>query len=180
VLGAGADVVARGVAEDELTSRVHHAIPGASEGTTTASIDSFPFLGRLVATGRVDGVTVHQEGVTARGIRFTAIDVDLEGVHIDRGALARHRRVELTGIDRGTVTATVGLGELLRLAGSAAAGGVRLDLGVLFIGDVRLDLAGAPLLPCVTSLRFEGAAVALTCRLHDPPVELLPRTLATR
>lgn len=174
MLGGAADVVARGAAEDELTSRVHDAIPGAADGTTTASIDSLPFLGRLVVNGRVDRVTVHQEDVKARGIRFTAIDVDLRGVHIDRGALVRRRRVELTGIDRGTVTATIALGELLRLAGSAATGGVRLDHGVLVIGDVRLDLAGAPLLPCLTSLRFEGAAVALTCRLHDPPIELLP------
>lgn len=153
---------------------MHDAIPGVAGGTTTASIDSFPFLGRLVVNGRVERVSVHQEDVKARGIRFTAIDVDLRGVHVDRGALVRHRRVELTGIDRGTVTATVGLGELLRLAGSAVTGGVRLDDGVLVIGDVRLDLAGSPLLPCVTSLRFEGTAVALTCRLHDPPIELMP------
>jgi len=119
-------------------------------------------------------VSVHQEGVEAQGIHFTSIDVDLRGVRVDRGQLVRRRRVELTGIDRGTVTAVVGLGELLRLAGAAAAGGVRLEHGVLVIGDVRLDLAGAPLLPCVSRLRFEGAAVALTCQLRDPPVELLP------
>lgn len=176
MLLTGGDVAARGIAGDELTSRVHAAVQrtDAGAGDTAASIDSFPFVGRLVATGEIARVTVHQDAVTARGITFTSVDVDLHGVRIDRGQLVRHRRVELTGIDRGSVTAVVPLGELLRLAGSAVTGGVRLDHGVLVVGEVRLDLAGAPLLPCVSRLRFEGAAVALTCTLHDPPVELLP------
>lgn len=171
LLLGGGDVAARRFAEDELTARVHAALSG--EGTTEATIDSFPFLGRLLVTGEVERITLHQEHVVARGITFQAIDVDLRGVRIDRGRLVRERQVEITGIDRGTVSATVGLAELARLAGGALANGIRVEDGVLVLGDVRVELAGVPLLPCVSRLRFEGAAVVLTCTLHDPPAELL-------
>ena len=167
----GADVVARDVAEDELTARVARAVPG--EGPTTATIDSFPFLARLVVSGEVQHIRVHQEAVEANGIRFSTIDVDLRGVRVDRGRLLRSRQVDVTGIDRGTVTAVVGLGEIARLAGEALSGGIRLEDGTLVIGDVRIGLAGAPLLPCATGLRFQGASIVVTCTLDDPPAELL-------
>jgi hypothetical protein len=124
-------------------------------------------------SGEVQQILVHQEGVEANGIRFSTIDVDLRGVRIDRGRLLRSRQVDVTGIDRGTVTAVVGLGEIARLAGQALSGGIRLEDGALVIGGVRIELAGAPLLPCASSLRFQGASVVVTCRLDDPPAELL-------
>lgn len=146
-------------------------MPG--EGATTATIDSFPFLARLLVSGEVQEIRVHQEAVEANGIRFSTIDVELHGVRVDRGRLLRSRQVDVTGIDRGTVTAVIGLAEIARLAGQALTGGIRLEDGALVIGDVRLDLAGAPLLPCASGLRFQGASVVVTCRLDDPPAELL-------
>lgn len=118
-------------------------------------------------------MTVHQGAVEANGVRFSAIDVDLHGVRIDRGRLVRARQVDLTAIDRGTVTAVVGLGEIVRLAGRALTDGVRVEDGALIIGDVRIDLAGVPLLPCATRVRLEAAALVIACDLDDPPVELL-------
>lgn len=162
----------RAYVEDELVERVQRSIPAGS-GPTTASIDSFPFLGRLAVTGRIERLTVHQGPVEANGIRFAGVDVDLRGVRIDRGRLVRNRAVELDGIDRGTVRATIAFAELGRLAGEVLTGGVRIDDGVLVIGDVRIDLLGVPLVPCATRLRFEGASVVLTCTIQDPPAELL-------
>lgn len=167
----GLDVVARGVAEDELVERVHAAVPGS--GPTTATIDSFPFLGRLAVAGEVRRIHVHQEDVEARGVRFSTIDVELRGVRIDRTRALWSQDVELTSIERGRVTAVVGLGELLRLAGAALIDGVRLEDGAIVIGDVRIELAGAPLLPCVGGVRVAGATVVLTCDLTEVPAEML-------
>jgi hypothetical protein len=164
--------VARGFAEDEVTARVRASLTG--EGPTHVRLESFPFLGRLAVSGRVERLTVHQEDVVAKGLQFDSVDVDLRGVRIDRGQLLRSRQVELTGIERGSVSATLGLAGLTRLAGGILTHGVRLDDGVLVIGDVRIDLSGVPLLPCASRLRFVGASIVLTCSLHDPPVELLP------
>lgn len=116
---------------------------------------------------------MHQEAVEANGIRFSTIDVVLRGVRVDRGRLLRAREVDVTGIDRGTVTAVVGLAEIGRLAGEVLDGGIRLEDGALVIGDVRVDLAGVPLLPCASQLRFQGTSIVLTCSLDDPPAELL-------
>jgi hypothetical protein len=171
LLGGAADVAVRHFTEDQIAARVHAAIPGS--GDTAVTVDGFPFLGRLAVSGEVERVSLHQEAVESQRIRFSTIDVDLRGVRVDRGLLVRSRQVELTGIDRGTVTAVVGLSELARLARTALAGGIRLDHGVLVIGDVRVDLTGVPLLPCATRLQFEGASVALTCELDDPPAEML-------
>ena len=52
----GADVAARSAAEHQLRDRVAAAAQPA--GAVTARIDSFPFLGRLVALGMVSRVQV--------------------------------------------------------------------------------------------------------------------------
>ncbi len=171
VLGAAVDVTTRRLAERQLTSRVHDAIGDA--GPTDAEIHSVPFLGRLLAAGDIARVRVHQEDVGANGLTFDSIDVDLRGVRIDRSQLLGHRRVELTGIDGGTVTAVIGSTEVLRIAGRALLGDVRLENGVLIIGGVRLDLAGSPLLPCATQVRLAGVSLVVTCTLHEVPKELL-------
>lgn len=171
LLGAAADVAARRFAERQLTSRVRDAIGDA--GPTDAEIHSVPFLGRLLVAGDVARVRVHQEDVAANGLTFSTVDVDLHGVRIDRSQLLRRRRVELTGIDSGTVTAVIGSTEVVRIAGRALLGDVHLDHGVLVVGGVRLDLAGAPLLPCATRVRVAGLSLVVTCTLREVPKELL-------
>lgn len=169
-LAAGGDVAARRYAEGEMVDRLEAAAPTAT--ARTAEIDSFPFLGRLVALGDVERVAVRLENVEANGLLFSAIDADLRGVRLDRSRLLQGD-VELVGIDRGLVTAELGLAEVVRVAGAAFAGDVRLEDGVLVVGGVRLDLSGVPLLPCATRVGFAGTRVVVTCELDEVPDELL-------
>ena len=169
--GAAADVGARELAETELTSRVRERVPSAS--AITAEIDSLPFLGRLAASGEIRTASVHLEDVTASSLEFASITVDLDGVVLDRGRLLRQRDVVVEGIGRGRVTAVLGMSQVLRLAGAALAGDLRLEDGVLVIGDVRIDLGGVPLMPCASDLRFVGATIVLTCSFDDVPDELV-------
>jgi hypothetical protein len=167
---AGADVATREAAEDQLVELVRARVDGA--GATTAEIDSLPFLGRLAVVGDVDHVTVHMDDVTAASLSWAAITVELDGVRIDRGRLVRDRKVAVTDLDRGTVTAVLGLSQVLRLASSAIRGDVRLEDGALVVGETRIDLAAVPLLPCASDLAFVGATVVLTCTFDEVPREL--------
>ena len=174
--GAAADVGARELAETELTSRVRARVPSAA--STTAEIDSLPFLGLLALSGEIRTATIHIEDVTAASLRWASITVDLEDVALDRGRLLRDRDVVVEDVGRGRVTAILGMSQVLRLAGAALAGDVRLEDGVLVVGDVRIDLGDVPLMPCVSDLSFVGATVVLTCTFDEVPDELLDRANA--
>ena len=192
VLLTGVDLAAKRAAEQQLADVTHRAV--AAAGPTSAQIDSFPFLGRLVVAGRVARVRVRQVGVAAGPLRFGAVSVDLHGVSVDRDRLLRRREVELTGIDRGTVTAELTqeavsavLGVQVTFAGgraTARVGGVAVSVapssedGALLLRPaagraLRLALPPVPLLPCVDRVAVGDGRAVLACTVHDVPPELL-------
>ena len=99
------ELVAKGLAERQLRDRARDAVPGATGGD--AEIRSFPFVGRLLVDGSVPYVRVRVNHVGAGRVAFTFVQVELEGVHLDRNQLIRHRKVRLTSLDRGTATAEI-------------------------------------------------------------------------
>ena len=185
-----ADIVARQVAEEELANRVAARVPEA--GSTSAKVRSFPFLGRLLFSGRVDEVDAGVTDVTVRGLRFASVDVALYGAKIDRRQLTQDRRVVLSAIDRGRATATVDAAALTEALGvpitldpgkaSVTVAGVKISArvevtnGRLIVGGVGVNLPGlelvAPLLPCVPDARVESGRVLLSCEFTQIPDEL--------
>src|SRR5207245_2664014 len=109
------DLVARGLAGRQLRDRARDAVPGATGAE--AETRSFPFVGRLLVDGSVPYVRVRVNHVGAGAIAFTFVQVELNGVHLDRNQLFRHRQVRLTSLDRGTATAEISDSELSRLLG---------------------------------------------------------------
>jgi hypothetical protein len=188
---AVADVTARTVAQRELADRLRVAVPGAT--ATAAEIHSFPFLPRLVLSGGVPQVDARVNGVTVRGLTFDVIQVDLDGVRLDRDQLIRDRRVVLEGIERGRVRAEVtadalseAVGVPITLEDGRASVTIRgrqvgATLAVrenrLVVGGVGVSLPGlelvAPLLPCVADADVEPGRVVLTCEFTEVPRELL-------
>ena len=189
-----ADFAARAVATNELRARARDRVEGAR--ASEASIQSFPFLGRLLIAGSVSHVEVKVKPVGAGRLTFDFVDVDLHGVHVDRNRLLRERSVQLTGLRRGTVTAEVSDAEISRLAhvtitfspGRAAVtvAGVRVSApvsiraGLLTIGQgaraLQVRIPRGPLMACdATSVVVRQGVIDLSCTVHDVPVELLRR-----
>lgn len=194
-----ADLGSRAVVESQLRQRVEAAAQPA--GGAKARIRSFPFLGRLLASGSVSRVQVSVADVTVEKVTFAHLSVDLHKVVFDRDKLLSDRVVELRSIGQGTGVAEVSQAELSSLLGvpvTLEAGRARVKaLGqqVTATATVRdntlrvsasgvtlppLRIPKLPLVPCVTNAEILPGRVRLTCDLDRVPVELLRERLATR
>jgi LmeA-like phospholipid-binding len=190
------DFAAKGYATNQLRDRAKRAVHSAT--SSSASISSFPFTGRLLLAGSVQKVHVRVGPVVAGRVTFASVAVDLHDVLVDRNRLINDREVQLTGLGRGTVTAELTDAEVSRLAGTrvaflpgrvivSAAGvdvaaTVQVNNGSLSFGGLRLPIQvrvpHAPLFPCdATSASLKQGAVDLSCTVHDVPPELVGRAL---
>ncbi len=188
----GADVASRQFVEATVNTRAQQEAP--PETSVSASIGGFPFLPRLLLGGEVSKADVHLENIQADVLAFAEVDIDLRGVHLDRGRLFNDRKARITAIDHGTVTATVtqeALGEALRVP-------VKMDDGVITVTVLgknvqvtpkvtngRLSLTGAlgrsfsllipatDFVPCVGEVSVEDGRMRLSCEIDDVPPALL-------
>ena len=96
ILLVGADFAAKAYATNQLRDRAEAAVRAAT--SSSASITSFPFLGRLLIAGSVQEVRVQVGPAAAGRLTFASVAVDLHDVHVDRNRLIRQREVRLTGI----------------------------------------------------------------------------------
>jgi len=190
---AGADLAARTAAERRLASRAARAAGPAA--TAAAEIGSFPFLPGLLLTGSVADVRVRVETVTAGPLVLGAVEVDLDGVRLDRSALYGGR-VRLRDIDGGLVTVEVD-GSLLTesldvpvaiedgilqvvVAGAPVTARAQVDDGTLVVSvagrpELRLAVPRTDLSPCrAADVSLAGTRLRLTCRIDDVPAALLP------
>lgn len=93
VLAVGADLFSRQQAEDQLGQRVRAEVGGS--GPVQAEIDSFPFLGRLLAAGHVSRMEVAAADVRVDRLKLASIRVDLRDVRLDRDQLLAERKAVL-------------------------------------------------------------------------------------
>ncbi len=196
-----ADVAARGVAEDQLRQRVISRVQTATSGSAgpvSASISSFPFLGRLLVSGEISQVDVSVHDVTVRGVTFASAGVRLRSVHIDLDSLLDDRRVALESIDHGTAVVEIAGSEISRLLGvpvvldadraRVRVGGALVDVSVRVEGSSLVVEAGGltlpaieipplPLVACLSGTEILAGRVRLTCEVDQVPVELAGRSL---
>jgi hypothetical protein len=196
-----ADVAARGVAEDQLRQRMVSRVRASGsdvDGPASASISSFPFLGRLLVGGTISEVDVSLRDVTVRGVTFASVGVELRAVRIDRDALLEDRRVALQSVGQGTAVVEISGDEVSRLlgvpivleegragvrvGGSLVAVDARVEDGSLVVeaGGISLPVIEIPPLPLIACL--EGAEILpgrlrLTCQVDRVPIELAGRSL---
>lgn len=187
----GADFAAKGVAEKRIEDRAAEA--AGAGASATATISSFPFLGRLLVSGSVPEVEVRTSGVEAGPLTLRAVTVDLDGVELDRDALFGGE-VQLRDIDRGRVTVELDAGVLSRVLDvpiaiddstvSVEVAGQRVTASAeVREGALVLNVAGLPALtvpvvrtelsPCdVAGVEVRGDRLLLTCQIADVPVAL--------
>ena len=104
------------MAEDQLRQRVVDRVQPV-DGPVSAQISSFPFLGRLLASGEISQVDVAVRDLTVRGVTFASVGVRLRSVQIDRDSLLEDRRVALASIGHGTAVVEIAGDEISRLLG---------------------------------------------------------------
>ena len=191
-----ADIGARTVAESQIRDRV--VIAAGPAGETTARIDSFPFLVRLLTSGEVSRLRVAAADVTVEQLTMARVALDLHGVTLDRDRLLSEQKVVLSDLDRGTATADITAEQIservgvtvtlepgrarVRVAGqsvtataSVTDNTLRLSVSGLTVPALRIPRL--PLLPCVADAEILAGRVRLTCSVDQVPPELVGRPL---
>jgi hypothetical protein len=191
-----ADVGARAVAESQIRDRV--VVAAGPAGETSARIDSFPFLGRLLTAGDVSRIRVAASEVRVEELTLARVALDLHGVKLDRDRLFSEQKVVLSDLDRGTARAEVTADQLserlglpitlesgrarVRVAGqtvtaTASVEDNQLRLSVAGFTVPRLRIPRIPLLPCVADAEILPGRIRLTCTVDRIPAELVGRPL---
>ena len=191
-----ADIGVRSVAEQQLRDRV--AATARPAGATSARIESFPFLGRLLTSGSVSRIRVSAADVTVEGLTFARISLDLKDVTFDRSRLLSDRKVVLDSLGRGTAEAEVTQDQLSERVGvpvTLTAGRVQVRVAGQQVtakasvseNTLRLTVAGVsvpglkipklPLVPCVADAVILAGRIRLTCSVDRIPAELVGRPL---
>lgn len=173
-----ADVAARSWAEAKLAEQAAAYYPPSS--ASSASIHSFPFLGRLLVGGDVPGVSLRMENLRSEILTVRRLELDLSDVKVDRGELVAGR-VQVLDVGAGRVEALVDGASLARTVGldlRFADGEVEIHTtvrGVDVFARGRVTLEGNRLRIEPTSVQGLGLpATALTVTYEIPGAELLP------
>jgi len=191
----GADVVLKNRAQDELATQVAARVPGTMG--VRAKISSFPFVGRLLTSGRVPKVVVTAQTTSAGEVSLTDIRVQVEDVQMDTGEATRGRAV-VRSIGRGSVEADLRQDQInarlprgyqVRLEPDKAVvtgpASIQAQLVATPEGTIQLRVANrslfdlpfpkTDLLPCVPRATFVTGAVHLACTFDQVPPLLLGR-----
>lgn len=192
VVGGVADAAARSSAEAQVEATVAAQVAGAAG--VSASIESFPFLPRLLGSGRAGDVTLRVERVAGAGVTLADVRIAATDVVLDRDALLPGFDVEVRDIDEARVSALIGEGELSRLLGvplevspgslavtvrgqqvtaDARVEGDELVLDLGRLPALRVPVPRSPLVPCTGTVRLVDGAVELSCTVQDVPPALV-------
>ena len=197
LLLVAADFGARQVAEEQIAERV--AAAEGVQGQAEVEITSFPFVGRVLASGTVTDLSVSVDEVQAERVRFAAVAVDLDEVRVSRSELLSDRRVVLQDVGRGRARAEMTEQELSRLIDlpvTLERGRARVRVGGQVVtatasvrdNVLRVSVAGVqapaitipklPLVPCVADVELLPGRLRLSCQLDQVPPELVGRLQA--
>lgn len=164
VLLIAVDVAAK-VAVERISARELRNADEIDAGGVDTSVDSFPFLGRLLVAGETS-FSIALDDVTDQGVRVDRIEFDVDGLVFDRGeALAG--RVRIDDVDR--VRASVIIEE--DTISEAAGVPVELEPGAATVAGVTagVELAGREVQVSVPGVGAFGFATPSTDYLPCDP-----------
>ena len=151
-LGVLLDLFAKSYTEDQIGAAITHN--SSDIGYATASIDSFPFVWKLLKDGRVDHLKVSLSSLTGIDTAIDELDVQVDGLEMDKGAMLGRSHVVIRHVDGVTVTAVLSTARL-----RDAAGKVGIDLG---FGEGTMTVGGVSIEVTVvgSDLVLQGASIA--------------------
>lgn len=158
-----ADLVAEQRAEQTVAAAVESRVERV--GSVDAAIMSFPFLGRLGATGEVSQLRLHLREVAEQGVEVEVLTVDARGIRLSRAVLLGESRVRITDVDTVTATLRVADDEVRRVTG----GMVLPDGPVTVPAALAPIVAATELLPCEPQVRIAAGAVVASCAADRLP-----------
>jgi hypothetical protein len=172
------DQAAKGWAESQLAQRAAAYYPPGSG--SSASIHSFPFVGRLLFSGTVSGVDVNLDDLKIEAVLIRRLSIHASDVKLTRSDLF-HGKVHLDDIGAGKLVATLDGPALAKAIGAD----VRFSPGEV---EVHKRIQGTDVtakgkvsvkgnLFTVTPTAVEGLAVpasSLAVSYRIPGVEILP------
>ena len=195
VLAVG-DLVAKAYVENKIAEQVEDRL--AELGGVEADIDSFPFVGRLLAFGSIPHLTLRLHEITGYELDVAELKLEIDDLQLDQRLLVGDAKIEVTGIDSAVVTAVIDEEAVERAASLAGAELVEVDfeedqvsltaLGQTVTGElsvdesrIRLRAAGLPevvvplpsleLLPCEVDGEVRESALELSCEGEElPPI----------
>lgn len=185
------DLSAKAFAQTKLEQRARQSLPGTN---VSVRIHSFPFLPRLLLGGKVSEIDFAVHGVEAGSFSLGQVDVDLNGVQLDRDLLIKKRKAELVGINRGIVAVELTAAQLsdavhreVRIAAgkvSVNVAGRYVDATVKGEGSaILLTTAGlatvvipvtkANLIPCLADATVLAGRIRVSCAIDEIPPALV-------
>jgi hypothetical protein len=188
------DFVTKKAAEGQIARKASSSSGPDARGS--ASISSFPFVGRLLATGSVPRINVRVDRALAGGVIVAWVDVELHGVRLNKHRFPSARKAEITRISSGTLTLALDSAALSALAKTSvqvANGQIDIALAGRTVqatpsvdgqGELRLKVDPLPslplrlpsskMIPCsATRVQVERDLVKLVCPFNKVPPALL-------
>ena len=173
----GLDLAGRAVTESALASHVKSSTHAKS---TSATINSFPFLWDAAVEGRVQNVTVVDNGVPAGPLTLDSVTVQAHQVRFDRKVLFNAHSVRLTSISSATVTVVTHLTGLEQTVATALGTVLSVQPGdelvVRAAGHTLFSykLSQIPLIPdCPLQVSQSGGSYSLSCAVAPVPASVL-------
>jgi hypothetical protein len=183
------DFFAKAYTEDQIAQAVTHR--SQNVGHATASIESFPFTGKLLLQGRVEHLSIDLSQLRGIDAPIDEIVVKVDGLEMEKSTLLGRQHVEIKHVDRVAVSALVSSLRLQELANQFGvllgfsdnkmtvaglpvevfADGSDLVLRAGPLGTVRLPIPSGDvyLLPCAPSVRVTKDGVVLSCESQRLP-----------
>ncbi|MDQ2729446.1 MAG: hypothetical protein M3Y91_16650 [Actinomycetota bacterium] len=188
VVAAGiADVVVRHHVEGAIATQIDDQVPGSHAQVT---ISSFPFVGRLAASGSVPTLAAHVTGVQAGPVALDTVDVVVHDIRVARGQLV-HGKVQLESIREAVITAQVSQASLDHQigvpvtigAGTVGLAGVqvparlgvvnnRIDIQVPPLPAISVTIPLTNLVPCIGAASLSPGRLTVTCTTDQLPPAL--------
>lgn len=187
------DLVVRSVVQDEVADLIQENVLDSEE--VTVSIPSLPFVARVLVLGSVPTIDVVMQDVSGQGVHLERVDIDVEGLTVDRGAVFRGTievidadRVEIVGtmsesavselvgttvvFDEGQVLVDDGTGGLV--AATIAVGEGTLFIEAPGIESLSVEIPDQTYLPCEPEVVVLSGVAEVGCVAHEIPDVVRP------
>jgi len=174
-VGDAVDVGARHVATSKVEQHIRQVVPLATG--VHGRIRSFPFV-EVGINGRIDEIGAHIDQLGAAPVVYTDLVVDLRGARVSIGNIVTSFRLNVTQIERGTVTFTLTAASLQKAVPAVPPGEVRASVDgahrrLVLVppsgSPVTLPLPPASLVPCTPGVAPGPDGLTLACSFTTVP-----------
>jgi hypothetical protein len=170
-----ADVASRHLATSKVEQHIRQVVPHATG--VHGRIRSFPFLD-VAVNGHVGEIAARIDHLGVAPVVYTDVVIDLHGVRVAKSSMVTSLRVDVTRIQRGTVTFVLPSSDLQRAVPAVAPTQLRVSVDGLHRRLVLAPPTGSPVtvalpptsvVPCVPGVAAGPDGLTLGCSFTVAP-----------